>query len=81
MWLLTNWNGAVEFIVVENQFQLHVDPEWPLNDPLIDVIDDSEWFEEPDVEWEAAELEYPIDVIESVSERGEILIISDSKGN
>ena len=34
-------------------------PDWPLKDPLINVLNDSEWPEEkPDTEWEAAEAEY-----------------------
>ena len=56
---------------------------WPLGDPTIIVLDDSEWPEVHDPEWEAAEAEYANgDVIDSVSDGGwEILRVSDSEKN
>ena len=64
--------------------QLHLDwpSHWPLGDPTIIVLDDSEWPEVHDLEWKAAEAEYENgDVIDSVSDgKGVILRVSDSDG-
>ena len=58
-WLFAHWNGQVSFSILNGRFHLDLDPDRPLNDPLINVLDDSEWPEkEPDMEWEAAEAEY-----------------------
>ena len=64
--------------------QLHLDwpSHWPLGDPTIIVLDDSEWPDVCDFELEAAEAEYENgDVIDSVFE-GEVKIlrVSDSNG-
>ena len=51
--------------------QLHLDwlSHWPSGDPTIIVLDDSEWPEVHDPEWEAAETEYENgDVIDCLRE-------------
>ena len=65
---------------------------WPLNDPIVVILDDADWAEVPgwdvefaDPEWEAAEAEYGGAMLvhsnDSVSEgAGEILLVSDSEG-
>ena len=62
--------------------QLHLDwpSHLPLGDPTIIVLDDSEWPDVQDFEWEAVEAEIKnIDVIDFVSEgRGKILRVSES---
>ena len=61
--------------------QLHLDwpSHWPLSDPTIIVLDDSEWPGVYDPDWEAAEAEYENGhVIDSVSEGGgQTLRVSD----
>ena len=80
LWLFSNWDGVVELIMVDGQFQLDWPSHWPLNDPVIEA-----WPNDPDQEWEAAEAEYeevaPANASDSVSEKGEILIFSDSEEN
>ena len=52
--------------MINGQLNLDWNSHWPLNNPAIEVLDDSEWRNQPD----------------SVSEGGgEILIVSDSEGN
>ena len=59
------------------KFTLYLDPDWPLDDPNIHVIDDSEWPDDPDPKWEAAEAEY-----EPIFEGGELtVILTDNAGN
>ena len=49
---------------------------------MIVVLDDSEWLEVPDPEYEAAEAEYGGgNGIDSIPKGGEILVVSDSEGN
>lgn len=49
------------------------------------MLDDFEWYTEPDLIWEAPEAKYGValvDAIDSVSEKGkEILIVSNREGN
>ena len=80
LWLLSNWDGVVELVMVDGQFHLDWPSHWPLNDPLVEA-----WPDDPDPEWEAAEAEYegvaPANASDSVTEGGEILIISNNEGN
>ena len=66
--------------MVDGQFHLDWPSHWPLNDPLVE-----EWPDDPDPEWEAAETEYEgvalANASDSVTEGGEILIISNNDGN
>ena len=63
LWLLNHWNGIVQYVMINGQLHLDWPSNLPLNDPTIVVLDDSEWPDQPD----------------SVSEGGEILIVSDSE--
>ena len=82
LWLMKHWNGIVEYIMINSL--LHID--WPFHslvgDPTIIVLEDSEWPEVHDPEWQAAETEYENgDLIDSVSKRkSKILRVSDSNG-
>ena len=82
LWLMNHWDGIVEYVMINGQLHLDWTSHWPLGDPTIMVLDDSEWPEVHAPEWEAAEAEYKNgDVIDSVSEGGEeILRVSDSDG-
>ena len=71
LWLMNHWNGIVEYVMINGILHLDWPSHWPLGDPTIIVLDDSEWPEVHDQEWEAAEAEYENgDVIDSVSEGG-----------
>ena len=76
------WNGIVKYVMINGQFHFDWPSHWPLGDFTIIVLDDSEWPEVHDPEWEAAEAESENgDVIDSVSEGGEeILRVSASDG-
>ena len=85
LWLATHWNRMVKFVVT-NQFQIYIDPDWDEIDSLIDVLDASEYPDEPDLDWKAAEGDSEsgedVEAIETVFESEEdILIVSDSEGN
>ena len=82
LWLMNHWNGIMEYVLINGQLHIDWPSHWPLGDPTIIVVDDSEWPDVHDPEWEAAEAEYENgDVIDSVSEgEGEILRVSDSDG-
>lgn len=45
----------VEFAVIDGEFQLYIADHWWMDDPFIDVIDDADWPDENDPEWEEAE--------------------------
>ena len=79
LWLMNHWNGIVEYVMINGQLHLNWPSHWPLGDPTIIVLDDSEWPGVHDPDWEAADAEYENgDVIDSVSEGGgEILRVSD----
>ena len=83
LWLMNHWNGIVEYIIINNQLHLDWFSHWPLGDPTILVLDDSEWPEVHDTEWEAAEAEYENgDVIDSPWEKGKsynCLTVMESK--
>ena len=57
IWLMNHYNGVVEFAVVNGEFQLYVADHWWMDDPFIDVIDDADWPDENDPEWEEVEAE------------------------
>ena len=66
LWLFNHWNGIVEFVMINGQLHLDWPSHSPLSDPMLEMLDDFEWPDQPD----------------SVSEGGgEILIVSDSEGN
>ena len=68
--------------MINGQHHLDCFSHWPLADPTVIALDDSEWPEVHDPEWDADEAEYENgDVIDSVSEEGEeILRVYDSNG-
>ena len=82
LWLMNHWNGRVKYVMINGILHLDWPSHWPLGDPTIVVLDDSEWLKVHDPEWEAAEAEYENGgVIDSVSEGGgEILRVSDIEG-
>ena len=57
IWLMNHYNGVVEVAVVNGEFQLYVADHWWMDDPFIDVIDDADWPDENDPEWEEVEAE------------------------
>ena len=77
-----NFNGIVDYVMITDQLHLDWPSHWPSGDSTIIVLDDSEWPQVHDPEWEAAEAKYENgDVIDSVSEgEDEILRVSDSDG-
>ena len=82
LWLMNHWNEIIEYVMIYTQLHFDWPFHWPLGDPTIIVLDDSEWPDVRDPEWEAAEAEYENGgVIDFVSEvEGEILRVSDSDG-
>ena len=82
LWLMNHWNGIVEYVMINGQLHLDWPSHWPLGDPTLMVLDDSEWPEVHDPELVAAEAEKENgDVNNSVFEGGEeILRVSDSDG-
>ena len=79
-------NGIVKYVMINRQLHFDKRLHRPLNDPTIEVLDDSEWPKVPDPEWEAAEAEYekalPINAIDFVSQKGgKFLVVSDSEKN
>ena len=76
-WLSYFYNGNFEYMSKNGEFTLYLDSDWLLDDPNIHVIDDTEWPDDPDPEWEAAEAEY-----EPIFEDGELtVILTDNAGN
>ena len=83
LWLMNHWDGIVEYVMINGQLHLDWPSHWPLGDPTIMLLDDSEYPEVHHPEWEAAEAEYENgDVIDSVSEEKksyECLTVIESK--
>ena len=70
-WLSFCYDGRFTTNVDDNErFVVVPDPDWPLDDPNIHVIDDADWPDDPDPEWEAAEAEY-----ENVSGDGVLTVL------
>ena len=92
IWLYKHWNGTVQYVLINGIFCFDCPSHWPLGDPTVEILDDTDWAEVPgrdaewdaDPEWEATEAEYEVgDVIDSASgvEGGgeELLGISDDE--
>ena len=45
--LLNYWNGIVEFVMINGQLHLDWPSHSPLTDPMIEVLDYSEWSDQP----------------------------------
>ena len=43
LWLMNHCNGIVEYVMINGQLLLYWPSHWPLGDPTIIVLDDSEW--------------------------------------
>ena len=92
IWLFNHWNGTVQYVLINGILCLDWPYHWPLGDPTVEILDDTDWAEVPgwnaewdaDPEWEAAEAEYEErDVIDLASgvegEEEELLGVSDDE--
>ena len=72
LWLMHHWNGIVKYVMINGQLHLDWPSHWPSDDLTIIVLDDSEFPDVRDPEWEAAEAEYENgDVIDCLRGRRE----------